>query len=75
MKIIKLKKIGGSFGAILPREMLQRQHLAANDEVFVVETPDGIRLTAVDLATAAAMAVYAQGAHEIRVALAALATR
>ena len=70
---IKLKKIGGSVGAILPKELLQRQHLAANDEVFAVETPEGILLTAVDPVTAAALAAYAEVAKENRAALAALA--
>lgn len=70
---IKLKKIGGSVGAILPKELLQRQHLAANDELFVLETPDGILLTAVDPATRVALAAYAEVARENRAALAALA--
>ena len=70
---LKLKKIGGSVGAILPKEMLQRQHLAANDEVFAVETADGILLTAVDPDTTAALAAYAEAARENRAAMAALA--
>ena len=70
---ITLKKIGGSVGAILPKDVLQRQHLAANDEVFVIETPDGILLTAVDPATKVALEAYAEVARENRVALAALA--
>ena len=74
VQTIKLKKIGGSVGAILPKEMLQRQQLAANDEVFVVETPEGILLTAVDPETTAALAAYAEGAKENRAAMAALAS-
>ena len=70
---IKLKKIGGSVGAILPKEMLRRQHLAADDEVFAVETADGILLTAADPAAKAALAAYAEGARENRAAMAALA--
>lgn len=70
---ITLKKIGGSVGAILPKDVLQRQHLAANDELFVIETPDGILLTAVDPATKMALEAYAEVARENRVALAALA--
>ena len=73
VQTIKLKKIGGSVGAILPKEMLQRQQLAANDEVFVVETPEGILLTAADPATTAALTAYAEGAKENRAAMAALA--
>jgi len=73
MLSITLKKIGGSVGAIIPKEVLQRQHLDANDEVFVIETPDGILLTATDPATKAAMVAYEEVARENRAALAALA--
>jgi len=70
---ITLKKIGGSVAAILPKDVLQRTHLAANDEVFVIETPDGILLTATDPETKAALAAYAEVARENRAALSALA--
>ena len=70
---IILKKIGGSVGAILPKEMLSRHHFAANDKVFVVETPQGILLTAVDPDTTEALAAYAVLAKENRAAMAALA--
>lgn len=70
---VRLKKIGGSVAAIIPKEVLQRQHLEANDEVFVVETADGILLTASDPETRAALEAYAEVARENRVALAALA--
>lgn len=66
------QEIGGSVGAILPKDMLQRQHLSANDEVFITETADGILLTAADPATKVALEAYAEGARENRAALAAL---
>ena len=70
---IKLKKIGGSVGAILPKAMLRRLHLEANDEVFAMETADGILLTVADPETKAALAAYAEVAKENRDAMAALA--
>ncbi len=70
---ITLKKIGGSVGAIIPKDMLVRQHLEANDDVFVMETAQGILLTAVDPATTAALDAYAQVARENRAAMATLA--
>lgn len=73
IQTIKLKKIGGSVGVILPKELLQRQHLEANDEVFVTETPDGILLSASDPTTKAALEAYAEGAKLNREAMAALA--
>ena len=70
---ITLKKIGGSISAIIPKDMLQRQHLDAGDEVFVTETEDGILLTLADPATKLALAAYREVARENRVAQAALA--
>ena len=70
---ITLKKIGGSIGAIIPKDMASRQHLAANDEVFAMETADGILLTAVDPTTQAALEAYTELAKENRAAMAALA--
>jgi len=52
--------------------VLQRQHLGVNDEVFVIETPDGILLTPTDPATKVALAAYAEVAKENRATLAAL---
>ena len=39
IQTITLKRIGGSVGAILPKDMLVRQHLEANDEVFAIDNP------------------------------------
>ena len=45
---VKLRRMGGSIGVKLPREMAQRLHLEAGDEVFAVETANGILLTSYD---------------------------
>ncbi|MXX79010.1 MAG: hypothetical protein F4Z33_08685 [Gemmatimonadales bacterium] len=42
---VKLRRMGGSIGVTLPREMAQRLHLAAGDEMLAVETASGILLT------------------------------
>jgi len=42
---LKITAIGNSAGVILPRELLARLRLEKGDELFVLETPDGIRLT------------------------------
>jgi len=62
-----------SVGVILPKDMLVRQHLEANDEIFAIDTPQGILLTAVDPATTAALDAYMGVAAENRAAMAALA--
>ncbi len=42
---VKLRRMGGSVGVTLPKEMAERYHLAVGDEVLAVETPHGILLT------------------------------
>jgi putative addiction module antidote len=69
----KLKQIGGSVATVLPKSMLDRFHLAAGDEVAVVETTDGLLITPFDPEFAAAMAAYERGAKRYRNALRELA--
>ena len=45
---LKITTIGNSAGIILPRELLTRLRLEKGDELFALETPDGIRLTTYD---------------------------
>ncbi len=45
MHTLKLTQIGNSVGAIFPRELLARLDLAKGDELFVTESPDGLRIT------------------------------
>ncbi|MDE3209996.1 MAG: AbrB/MazE/SpoVT family DNA-binding domain-containing protein [Pseudomonadota bacterium] len=54
---LKVTAIGNSAGIILPRELLARLRLEKGDELFALETPDGIRLTTYDPALAQQMEV------------------
>jgi len=45
---LKLTAIGNSTGVVLPKELLDRLHVERGDELSVVETPDGLMLTAYD---------------------------
>jgi putative addiction module antidote len=45
---LKITAIGNSAGIILPRELLTRLRLEKGDELFALETPDGVRLTTYD---------------------------
>jgi putative addiction module antidote len=46
---LKLRKIGNSYGVVLPKEVLGRLRLAEGDRLFLTETPDGgYRLTPYD---------------------------
>ena len=57
---LKITAIGNSAGVILPKELLARLRLEKGDELFALETPDGIRLTAFDPELAAQMEVAEQ---------------
>jgi len=54
---LKITGIGNSAGVILPKELLTRLRLDKGDELYALETPDGIRLTAFDPELAAQMEV------------------
>jgi putative addiction module antidote len=45
MYTIKLTQVGNSVGAIFPKEMLSRLNLEKGDELYLTESPDGLRLT------------------------------
>ena len=63
---LKITAIGNSAGVILPKELLARLRLEKGDDVYVLETPDGIRLTAYDPELAAQMDVAEQVMRERR---------
>jgi len=68
-----LKKVGGSVATVLPKSMLERFHLEAGDEVFVVETDKGLLVTPFDPDFEEAMEIYARIAKKYRNALRELA--
>lgn len=45
---LKITAIGNSAGIILPKELLARLRLEKGDDLFALETPDGIRLSVYD---------------------------
>lgn len=47
-KSVTVRKIGNSQGVILPKADLERLGVSVGDKLFVVHTPDGIRLTPYD---------------------------
>ena len=48
VRSVKLRQMGGSVGATLPKDMAERLRLAAGDEVLAVETANGILLSPYD---------------------------
>ncbi|NIJ99729.1 AbrB/MazE/SpoVT family DNA-binding domain-containing protein [Xanthomonas cannabis] len=63
---LKITAIGNSAGVILPKELLARLRLGKGDELYALETPDGIKLTAFDPILAAQMDVAEQVMREDR---------
>ncbi|MFT7402611.1 MAG: putative addiction module antidote [Hydrogenophaga sp.] len=45
MHTLKLTQIGNSVGVILPKEILSRLDVTKGDELFLTDSPDGMRLT------------------------------
>ena len=45
MHTLKLTQIGNSVGVILPKEILNKLDLEKGDEIFLTDSPDGLRLT------------------------------
>lgn len=70
---VKVRRMGGSLGATLPKDMMERLNVEAGDDMFAVETDDGILLTPFDPKFENAMAVYERGAGKYRNALRELA--
>ncbi|MGH8146570.1 MAG: AbrB/MazE/SpoVT family DNA-binding domain-containing protein [Rhodanobacteraceae bacterium] len=57
---LKITTIGNSAGVILPRELLARLRVEKGDELYALETPDGIKLTTYDPTFAKQMEVAEQ---------------
>jgi putative addiction module antidote len=65
-KTLKLTQIGNSTGVVLPREILDKLRVDRGDVLSVVETPDGIQLTAYDPEFAAQMEIAERVMREDR---------
>ena len=70
---IKIRQVGNSLGATIPKEVLEKLRVEEGDTVFVTETPDGVKLSAYDPEFEKAMAIYKQGSHKYRNAMKELA--
>jgi putative addiction module antidote len=66
---LKISSIGNSAGVILPKELLARLRLEKGDELYALETPDGIKLTRYDPQLAAQMEVAEQVMRDRRALL------
>jgi antitoxin MazE len=60
VRSVKLRQMGGSVGATLPKDLADRFHLEAGDEVLAVETAHGILLTPYDPDVEEGLAIAAE---------------
>lgn len=66
---VKLRRMGGSVGATLPKDLAERFHLQVGDEVFAVETADGILITPYDPDIEEGLAIAAEAQRRYQGAL------
>ena len=68
-KEITVRRVGGSVGATLPKDMADRFHLEPGDRLLAIETEEGILLTPYDPSTEKALSLAAKAAKRYRNAL------
>ena len=73
MIALKVTTIGNSSGVILPREVLAKLKVHKGDSVYLIETPEGFRITPYDEEFAQQMDAAEQIMREDRDVLRALA--
>ena len=64
-----IRRIGNSSGLTIPKDVLERQHLADGDRVHIIETDDGLLVTPYDPDFEEAMDAYEEGARRYRNAM------
>jgi putative addiction module antidote len=72
-RAITLRRVGGSVGTTLPKEMVDRLDLAPGDQVLAIETELGILLTPYTDGTSAQLDATRRAAKRYRMALRELA--
>lgn len=70
---VKLRQVGGSVGATLPKDMADRLNLGVGDRVFAVETEHGILISPYDPTMEKALTLAARVGKKYRNALRQLA--
>ena len=70
---VKVRQVGGSVGATIPKEMAGRLHIEAGDTLYAIETEQGILLTPYDPTFQQAQEAYTRVARRYRNALRELA--
>lgn len=71
--VMKLRKVGGSLGIIIPKDEIERMHLKEGDELFGLPEDDGLRLQARDPAFERKLKAFENTRRQFRNALRELA--
>ncbi len=69
VKEVTVRRVGGSVGTTLPKDMADRLRVTPGDRLLAVETEDGILLTPYDPEMQEALAIAARAAKRYRNAL------
>ncbi len=64
-----VRRVGGSVAVTLPKNVVERLRIAAGDNIFFVETEQGVLLTPYDPNFERAIQIYERGAKKYRNAL------
>ena len=70
---LQIRRVGNSFGLVLPKEALAQLNVGEGDQLYITEAPGGFRLTAADPGFAKQMEVAEKGMRRYRNALRELA--
>jgi antitoxin MazE len=73
MHTVKLRKIGNSYGLVVPKDVLDRYSIEEGQELTLIETENGFAVTPYDVGFEKAMKVLSRGMKEYRNALRELA--
>jgi antitoxin MazE len=66
IKKVTVRQTGTSVSATIPKDMAERLHIDVGDELFAVETADGVLLTPYDPTLERAMTAYSRIAKRFR---------
>ena len=66
VKEVAARRVGGSIGTTLPKDMAERLHIEPGDRLFAIETEGGILLTPFDPVAQKALAIAAEAAKQFR---------
>jgi antitoxin MazE len=66
VKKVTVRQTGTSVSATIPRDMADRLHIGVGDNLFAVETEDGVLLTPYDPTIDRAMVAYDRAAKRFR---------